>query len=166
MNNPSPFDWLKDLCTHFDWLHGSALALAEGRRITPSAEIPDHAVGEIMRAFSRIQDMLAAQQAERDALTGALAANDAELTALRADAEAVRRELVETRAALSDTRRTLDDRQRGWEESEAKWQHERQLMDERLGATEQRLRDVTGRVAEHARTLGAVAADLSAAAQS
>jgi predicted nucleic acid-binding Zn-ribbon protein len=166
MNNPSPFDWLKDLCTHFDWLHGSALALAEGRPITPSAEIPDHAVGEIMRAFSRIQDTLSAHHAEREAMTNTLAARDAELDSLRTDAEAVRRELVETRAALSDTRRMLDDRQREWEESQAKWQHERQLMDERVGATEQRLREVTGRVAEHARTLGAVAADLSAAVQS
>jgi septal ring factor EnvC (AmiA/AmiB activator) len=165
MNAPSPFDWLKDLCTHFDWLHGSALALAEGRPIAPSGEIPDHAVGEIMRAFSRIQDALVAHQTERDTMTTTLAARDAELDSLRADAETVRRELVETRSALSDTRRALDDHQRGWEETQVKWQHERRLMDERLSGTEQRLRNVTGRLAEHARTLGAVAADLSAAAE-
>jgi predicted nucleic acid-binding Zn-ribbon protein len=161
MNAPSPFDWLKDLCTHFEWLHGSAQALADGRPIPPSSTIPDHAVGEIMRAFFRIQDIMVAQQTERDTLKTTVETRDAELASLHAEAEVVRRELVETRAALDETRRTLDDRQRGWEEAEAKWQHERRVMDERLGGLEQRLRDVTGRLADHARTLNAVAADLA-----
>jgi predicted nucleic acid-binding Zn-ribbon protein len=166
MNTPSPFDWLKDLCTHFDWLHSSAQALADGRPIAPSSAIPDHAVGEIMRAFFRIQDTLAAQQAERDALKTAVESRDAEFASLHAEAEAVRRELLETRAALGDTRRTLDDRQHGWEEAEAKWQHDRRVMDDRLAGLEQRLRDVTGRLADHARTLNTVAADLASSASS
>ncbi|HET8759635.1 MAG TPA: hypothetical protein VFN94_01110 [Nitrospiria bacterium] len=166
MNAPSPFDWLKDLCTHFEWLHGSAQALADGRPIAPSSTIPDHAVGEIMRAFFRIQDTMVAQQTERDALKTAVESRDAELASLHAEADAVRRELVETRAALGETRRTLEDRQRGWEEAEAKWQHERRVMDERLAGLEQRVRDVTGRLTEHARTLNAVAADLASSASS
>lgn len=160
----SPFDWLKDLCTHFDWLHASSQALAEGRPLPPSVTIPDHAIGEIMRAFFRIQDTLISHQTELGALRQNIETRDAELGTLRAEIETARRELDETRAALDNARQTLEDRRRAWEEAEAKWRHERSLMEERLTAMEQRLRDTTSRLADHARTLNAVAADLAKAA--
>ena len=162
----SPFDWLKDLCTHFDWLHASSQALAEGRPVPPSGTIPDHAIGEIMRAFFRIQDTLVSHRTELGALRQNLETRDAELGTLRAETETARRELGEARAALDHAKQTLEDRQRGWEEAEAKWQHERRIMEERLGALEYRLRDTTSRLADHARTLNAVAADLANAASS
>lgn len=163
MTTTSPFDWLKDLCTHFDWLHAGSQALADGRPLSPSSVVPDHAIGEIMRAFFRIQDTLTSQRTELGALRQNVAARDAELHAVRDEAEAARRELGEVRAAFEDARRTLDDRQRGWEEAEAKWHHERRLMEERISGLEHRLQDVTGRLADHVRTLNAVAADLAGA---
>lgn len=163
MTTTSPFDWLKDLCTHFDWLHASSQALAEGRPLSPTATFPDHAIGEIMRAYFRIQDTLASQRTELGALRQNVETRDAELHALRAEADAARRELSEVRSAFDHTRRTLEDRQRGWEEAEAKWHHERRLTEERTSGLEQRLREVTGRLADHARTLNAVAADLAGA---
>ena len=163
MTTTSPFDWLKDLCTHFDWLHASSQALAEGRPLSPTPSFPEHAIGEIMQAYFRIQDTMASQRTELGALRQNLEARDAEFHTLRAEAETARHELSEIRAAFDHTRQTLEDRQRGWEEAEAKWHHERRLTDERVSALEQRLRDVTGRLADHARTLNAVAADLAGA---
>jgi chromosome segregation ATPase len=163
MTTTSPFDWLKDLCTHFDWLHASSQALAEGRPLSPTTAFPDHAIGEIMRAYFRIQDTLASQRTELGALRQNVETRDAEIHALRADADAARQELSEIRSAFDHTRRTLEDRQRGWEETEAKWHHERRLTEERVSGLEQRLRDVTTRLADHARTLNAVAADLAGA---
>lgn len=161
MNTSSPFDWLKDLCTHFDWLHASSQALADGRPLSPTSVIPDHAIGEIMRAYFRIQDTLASQRTELGALRQNVETRDAELHTARSASETARQELEEIRSAFDHTRRTLEDRQRGWEEAEAKWQHERRLMEERVVGLEQRLRDVSGRLADHARTLNAVAADLA-----
>lgn len=161
MTTSSPFDWLKDLCTHFDWLHASSQALADGRPLSPTSVIPEHAIGEIMRAYFRIQDTLASQRTELGALRQNVETRDAELHAVRADAERARQELGEMRSTFDHTRRTLEDRQRGWEEAETKWQHERRLMEERVSGLEQRLHEVTGRLADHARTLNAVAADLS-----
>lgn len=163
MTATSPFDWLKELCTHFDWLHASSQALAEGRPLSPSSVIPDHAIGEIMRAFFRIQDTLTSQRTELGALRQNVEARDAELNAIREEANAARRDLGEVREAFENARRTLDDRQRGWEEAEGKWHHERRLMEERISGLERRLQDVTGRLADHARTLNAVAADLAGA---
>ncbi len=163
MTATSPFDWLKELCTHFDWLHASSQALAEGRPLSPSSVIPDHAIGEIMRAFFRIQDTLTSQRTELGALRQNVESRDAELNAIREEANAARRDLGEVREAFENARRTLDDRQRGWEEAEGKWHHERRLMEERVSGLERRLQDVTGRLADHARTLNAVAADLTGA---
>jgi chromosome segregation ATPase len=164
MTTSSPFDWLKDLCTHFDWLHASSQALAEGRPLSPTSVIPDHAIGEIIRAYFRIQDTLASQRTELGALRQNVETRDTELHTVRADADAARQDLNEIRSAFDHTRRTLEDRQRGWEEAEGKWQHERRVMEERVHELEQRLRDVTGRLADHARTLNAVAADLAGTA--
>lgn len=166
MTATSPFDWLKELCTHFDWLHASSQALAEGRPLSPSSVIPDHAIGEIMRAFFRIQDTLTSQRTELGALRQNVESRDAELNAIREEANAARRDLGEVREAFENARRTLDDRQRGWEEAEGKWHHERRLMEERVSGLERRLQDVTGRLADHARTLNAVAADLAGASAS
>lgn len=163
MTTSSPFDWLKDLCTHFDWLHASSQALADGRPLSPTSVIPDHAIGEVMRAYFRIQDTLSSQRTELSALRQNVETRDAELQTARREADTARQELGEIRAAFDHTRRTLEDRQRSWEESEAKWQHERRAMEERVGALEQRVREVTGRFADHARTLNAVAADLASA---
>jgi hypothetical protein len=145
MTTTSPFDWLKELCTHFDWLHASSQALADGRPLSPSGVVPDHAIGEIMRAFFRIQDTLTSQRTELGALRQNVEARDAELNAVRTETDTARRELNEVRAAFEDARRMLDDRQRGWEEAEAKWHHERRLMEERINELEHRVRDVTGR---------------------
>jgi predicted nucleic acid-binding Zn-ribbon protein len=164
MNTTSPFDWLKDLCTHFDWLHASAQALAEGRPLSPSSVVPDHAIGEIMRAYFRIQDTLTSQRTELGALRQNVEARDAELNAIRTEAETARRDLGEVRTAFADARRALDDRQRGWEEAEAKWHHERRAMEERISGLEHRLQGLTGRLTDHARTLNAVAADLAGSA--
>jgi chromosome segregation ATPase len=164
MTTTSPFDWLKDLCTHFDWLHAGSQALADGRPLSPSSVVPDHAIGEIMRAFFRIQDTLTSQRTELGALRQNLEARDAELNTIREEANTARRDLNEVRTAFEDARRTLDDRQRGWDEAEAKWHHERRVMEERINGLEQRLQEVTGRLADHARTLNAVATDLAGAA--
>lgn len=164
MTTTSPFDWLKDLCTHFDWLHASSQALAEGRPLAPTASFPDHAIGEIMRAYFRIQDTIASQRTELGALRQNLETRDADLHALRVEADAARQELNDIRSAFDHTRQTLEDRQRGWDETEAKWQHERRVAEERVSELEQRFREVTGRLTDHARTLNAVAADLAGAA--
>ncbi len=161
MTASSPFDWLKDLCTHFDWLHANAQALADGRAVSPTSVIPDHAIGEVMRAYFRIQDTLASQRTELGALRQNVETRDAELQSVRGEADAARQELGEIRSAFDHTRRTLEDRQRGWEEAETKWQHERRAMEERVSSLEQRLQHVTGRLTDHARTLNAVAADLA-----
>jgi chromosome segregation ATPase len=164
MTATSPFVWLKDLCTHFDWLHAGSQALAEGRPLPPSDVVPDHAIGEIMRAFHRIDETLRSRQDELDALRRAAEAHEHELTSARSEAESARGNADAALAALERIQHAIDDRQRGWDEMESKWLHDRLLLEQRIGDLDQRLRAITGRLKDHAHVLQTVAADLTSAA--
>jgi chromosome segregation ATPase len=161
----SPFIWLKDLCTHFDWLHAGSQSLAEGRPLSPPDSIPDHAIGEIVRSLLRVDEMLRAHRDETARLRNELEARERELRLAAADAEGARRETADLREAFDHTRRTLEDRQRGWDEMEAKWHQDRMVMEQRASALDQRVRALTERLKDHAQTLTAVAADLVNAAE-
>ncbi|MBI3607806.1 MAG: hypothetical protein HY207_07555 [Nitrospirae bacterium] len=161
----SPFIWLKDLCTHFDWLHAGSQALAEGRPLSPPDSIPDHAIGEIIRALLRVDETRRTQRDETAALRNELEARELELRAAAHDAESTRHDAAEARAALDQTRHTLEDRQRGWDEMEAKWLQDRMVMEQRAGALDQRVRALTERLKDHAQVLTAVASDLANAAE-
>lgn len=165
--SPSPFVWLKDLCTHFDWLHAGAQALVDGRPLPPSDIIPDHAIGEIIRAFHHIEGTLRTQRDEAESLRGEATVREADLRATRAEMEALRRDADDAKKGIDDarreveqTRRLLDDRQRTWDENEAKWLHERLLMEQKISALDQRVHDIAGRLRGHAQTLQTVAGDL------
>lgn len=164
MTATSPFVWLKDLCTHFDWLHAGSQALAEGRPLPPSDTVPDHAIGEIIRAFHRIDETLRARQDEIDAVRRAAESHERELTSARSEAESARGDAAAAMAALERIQHAIDDRQRGWDEMESKWLHDRLLLEQRIGDLDQRLHAITGRLKDHAHVLQTVAADLTSAA--
>jgi len=156
----SPFIWLKDLCTHFDWLHAGSQSLAEGRPLSPPDSIPDHAIGEIVRSLLRVDETLRTHRDETARLRNEVEARERELRLAADDAESARREAADLRAAFDHTRRTLEDRQHGWDEMEAKWLQDRMLMEQRTNALDQRVSALTERLKDHARVLTAVAADL------
>jgi len=156
----SPFIWLKDLCTHFDWLHAGSQSLAEGRPLSPPDSIPDHAIGEIVRSLLRVDETLRTHRDETARLRNEVEARERELRLAADDAESARREAADLRAAFDHTRRTLEDRQQGWDEMEAKWLQDRMLMEQRTNALDQRVSALTERLKDHARVLTAVAADL------
>jgi len=165
MTSTSPFVWLKDLCTHFDWLHAGSLALAEGQPLPPTDSVPDHAIGEMIRAFHRIEIALRAQREEAATLRADAETRQQAFHTAQTEAEGARRALDEARAALEHAQRMLDDRQKSWEEAEGKWLHERQSMEQRIGDLDQRVRSITGRLNEHAQVLHTVASDLTAVAR-
>ena len=164
MTVTSPFVWLKDLCTYFDWLHAGSQALAEGRPLPPSDTVPDHAIGEIMRAFHRIDETLRARRDELDALRQAAETREGELASARGEAENARGNADAALAALERIQEAIDDRQRGWDEMESKWLHDRLLLEQQIGDLDQRLHAITGRLKDHAHVLQTVAEDLTSAA--
>src|SRR3972149_4305437 len=113
MTVTSPFVWLKDLCTYFDWLHAGSQALAEGRPLPPSDTVPDHAIGEVMRAFRRIHETLRARRDELDALRQAAETREGELASARGEAENARGNADAALAALERIQHAIDDPPRG-----------------------------------------------------
>src|SRR3990172_1842367 len=150
MTATSPFVWLKDLCTHFDWLHAGSQALAEGHPLPPSDTIPDHAIGEIMRAFHRIDETLRARQDEIDAPRQAPAGPGGGRRWGGGEGERARGNADAALAALERIQQAIDDRQRGWDEMESKWLHDRLLLEQQIGDLDQRLHAITGRLKDHA----------------
>ena len=150
----SPLLWLKDLCTHFDWLHSGAQALAEGRPLPEPENVPDHAIGEIIRSFQRVDETLRAHRAETEKIRFELQNREQELHAMRQDIE-------HARGAADEARRALEERQQHFTERESQWARERAELEHRLGEKDHHVRVIAERLQGHAQTLHAVASDLS-----